>query len=316
MKQFLSATASVLVLIFIFSCNYSHKEQSRVVSDVMVVDNTATPTGQPGNDTIAFRQESGERRFVRTASLRCNVNKVDDAVTGIEEKTRALGGFVSFSRMKNTIQDSTGKSTSADSSIQTIHFTTEGLLVLRVPDYQLDSLVAALRPLAIFMLNREISAEDVHIQMLSNQLINQRALKTQHRITADIDVKGKKLSDIEQAEKTAEDREEAADNAKLTNLSLEDKIEYSTISVELYQDPGIRYTTVAQERNITKYEPPFLDQLGESFSSGWQMVKELVISVARYWSILLLCGFGYFIFMKYFLTVKKEMLTTSKNQAS
>src|SRR5450432_991842 len=316
MKQILSATASVLVLVFIFSCSYSHKEQSRVVSDVMVVDNTATPTGQPGNDTIAFRQESGERRFVRTASLRCNVNKVDDAVTGIEEKTRALGGFVSFSRMNNTIQDSKGKSISADSSIQTIHFATEGLLVLRVPDYELDSLVAALRPLAIFMLSREISAEDVHIQMLSNQLINQRATRTRRRITADIDMKGKKLSDIEQAEKTAEERDEVADNAKLANLSLEDKINYSTISVELYQDPGIRYTTVARERNITEYEPPFLDQLGESFSSGWQMVKELVISVARYWSILLLCGFGYFIFMKYFLAVKKEMPATLKNQVS
>ncbi len=309
MKQLLAVTASMLVVMFILSCNRSVKEQiadDAIISKEEIRESITTDSSKPGIGAMAFQKESNERRFIRTASLRCKVNKVDDAVTGIEEITRSLGGFVSFSHMKNTVQDSTGKSISADSSIQTIHFATEGLLVLRVPDYQLDSLVAALRPLAIFTLSREISAEDVHIQILSNQLINQRATKTQQRITADIDVKGKKLADIEQAEKTAEERQEAADNAKLANLTFEDKIKYSTISVELYQDPGIRYTTVARERNITEYEPPFLNQLSESFSVGWQMLKELVVSVTKYWTIFLLCGFGYFIFSKYFTSVKRE----------
>jgi len=318
MKQLLSVTASLLVVIFIFSCNRSNKEYATdaQISGEMVRESIATDSGKPGISTVAFQKESGKRRFIRTASLRYKVNKVDDAVNEIEEKTRALGGFVSFSRMKNTVQDSTGKSISSDSTIQTMHFTTEGLLVLRVPDYQLDSLVAALRALAIFTTSREISAEDVHLQMLSNQLINQRATKTQHRITTDIDVRGKKLTDIELAEKTVEDRNEAADNAKIANLTLEDKIKYSTISVELYQDPGIRYTTIARERNISEYEPPFWNQLGESFSAGWQMVKELVLLVTKYWSILIFCGFGYFIFMKYFMTVKKETPETLKNQVS
>ena len=180
--------------------------------------------------------ELGERRFIRTADLKFKVNEVDEAVINIENKTRSLGGFVNLSRLNYRIQDSTNISISQDSSLQTIHYVTEAFLILRVPDYRMDSLLTILKPLSTLMLNREIRADDVRIQMLANQLSNQRAIRASHRIGKDIDTKGRKLSEIEAAEKTREENEESADNAKIFNLTLDDEIKLSTISIEIYQD--------------------------------------------------------------------------------
>jgi hypothetical protein len=98
------------------------------------------------------------------------------------------------------------------------------------------------------MINREIHSEDVRIQMLANQLTYQRSAKISRRLTAEISGKGKKLSEIEQAEKTWEEKGESADKAKISALSLEDAVEFSTVMVEVYQDPAIRIRSSSGKR--------------------------------------------------------------------
>jgi Domain of unknown function (DUF4349) len=228
------------------------------------------------------------------------VDKVEDAVTRIENKARALGGFVSFSHLENIVLDSANISVTRDSSVQSIHYRTDGLLTLRVPYFQMDSLLKDLSKLSSVMLNREIRSDDVSIRMLANKLNQHRATKINQRLASDIDLKGKKLSEIEQAEKTMEEKDEVADNAKLSNLTLNDAVKYSTVSVEIYQDPGIRYKEMPREKIFIEYQEPFLSQLGESFSGGWQLLKDFIISLTKYWTMQVLCGVGYFVFLKYF----------------
>jgi len=253
----------------------------------------------------AHTTELGERKFIRTADLKFKVKQVEEAVINIENKTKTLGGFVNLSRLINTIQDSTNISISQDSSLQTIHFITEGFLILRVPDYRMDSLLTILSPLSTLMLNREIHADDVRIQVLTNQLSLQRSVRTSRRIERDINIHGRKLSEIEQAEKTNEENEESADNAKISNLTLDDEISFSTVSIEIYQDPGIRYTEVARQRINKEFQPPFLSQISISFSDGWQMLQDLILLVAKYWIVLILMGLGYVILFRYLHLNKK-----------
>jgi hypothetical protein len=294
----------VLVFACIFSCNRSQKESNQSQMSDMVVDTVGVAIDKPVDKNI--QEELGERKFIRTADLKFKVNKVEDAVMDIENKTRAFGGFVNLSRLNNRIQDSTNIAISLDSSLQTIHFVTEGFLILRVPDYRMDSLLTILNPLSILTLNREIRADDVRIQMLANQLSIERSVKTSHRIEKDIDVKGKKLSDIEQSEKTREEGEESADNSKISNLTMDDAVKFSTVSIEIYQDPGIRYAEVARERKINEYQAPFLSRIGESFSGGWQLLKDLIILLTKYWTVLIILLLGYMILFKY-IRLNKNM---------
>jgi hypothetical protein len=302
MKKILSVSITVLVFIALYSCSQSHKESDAFQISDMVVDSIGRPT-DPVYESV--QGELGERKFIRTADLKFKVNKVEDAVIDIENKTRAFGGFVNLSRLKNIILDSTNVSINQDSSLQTIHYVTEGYLVLRVPDYRMDSLLTILNPLSTLLLSREIHADDVRIQMLVNQLSNQRAIRTSHRMVHDIDTKGKKLSEIEEAEKTREGAEESADNAKISNLTLNDAVKFSTISIEIYQDPGIRHTGMVRETRINEYQSPFLSQLSDSFANGWQLLKDIIIALTRFWSVFVLCLLAYFVFIKYFQAVKQ-----------
>ncbi len=318
MKRLLTAAVTAFLFAIMISCNHSQKAYSQKAYDIpleaqaMEVDSTASaivskePT-PPGDivDSVSFDKELGERKFIRTANLKFKVNRVDDAVIEIENRTRTLGGFVNYSRLNNFIRDSTCKAISQDSSIQIIHFMTEGFLILRVPDYRMDSLLTALGPLSTIMLNREITAEDVRIQMLGNQMTHRRIIRSNQRIANAISRKGRRLSDIEKAERAMEEQEEAADNAHISNLTLEDSSKFSTITVGIYQDPGTRYTEVVREKKIAEYEPPFFSQIGESFSNGWQLIKDLIILLVRFWTVIIFCLIGYVTLYKYVRFSKK-----------
>lgn len=306
MKCLLSVAVITVALITIFSCNRSKKPLDMQidtfatnVDSAAIEEQKAPPSPDAAKDSVSFETELGERRFIRTANLKFKVNKVDDAVIEIENKTRALGGFVNYSRLNNYIRDSSCKAISQDSSIQTIHFMIEGFLILRVPDYRMDSLLTALNPLSTIMINREITTEDMRIQMFGNQLTHRRIIKSNHRIANAISRNGRKLSDIEKAERAMEEQEEAADNAHISNLTLEDSEKFSTITVGLYQDPATRYAEVVRDRKITEYEAPFFSRMSESFSNGWQLVKDLIVLLVSYWSVIIFCLIGYFALYKY-----------------
>jgi Domain of unknown function (DUF4349) len=304
MKRILSVFITIIIFANILSCSQSQKEDVAALSR-KIADSSIVSTNQNISDTTSIGPELGKRRFIRTASLKFKVNKAEDAVRDIEFKSRTLGGFVSFSHLQNSVEDSNSILLSYDSSLQSIHYRTEAVLIVRVPDYQLDSLLDDVGHLSSVMLNREIRCDDVRMQMLANRLSHQRAIKTNQRLAADIDSRGKKLSEIEQAEKTIEEKDEAADNARLSNLTLDDAVKFSTVSIEIYQDPVIVYKQIAREKITTGYQTPFLTQLGESFSTGWLWAEDLIVSFTKYWSILLLMAIGYILFLKYFRDGKK-----------
>ena len=149
-----------------------------------ILDSTKTGGGQEDN--------LPNRRFLRTASLKFKVHEVPESVQFIENKTRQLGGFVSYSTITNNINDSTGFPVSTDTLLQTIHYTTQGFLTLRIPDHQLDSFLSLLNPISVFLVSREVKCEDVSLQLLSNQWNNRRAVQNNRRAAADIHQYSKK----------------------------------------------------------------------------------------------------------------------------
>lgn len=304
MKRFLPVFITSFILVNISSCSHSQKEDSIAISRA-IADSSIVSFIHNVGDSIEPGSAMGERRFIRTANLRLKVDKVEDAVSNIELKSRALGGFVSFSHLQNAVQDSNNILISRDSALQSIHYEPKGALILRVPDYRMDSLLADLSRSSSVILNREIRCDDVRIQILANRLSHQRVKKINQRLSADIDLKGRKLPEIEQAEKTMEEKDESADNAMLSNLALDDAVKFSTVSIEIYQDPVIVYKQIAREKTLTEYQTPFLTQLVESLSDGWKLVEDLILSFSKYWSVLLVSGVGYLLLLKYFHNDKK-----------
>src|ERR1700712_2454096 len=98
MKKMQSVLFASFVLILILACNRNSKTFEIGLNRNFAMDSVA----------VADQPESTlpERRFIRSASLKSKVHSVTDAVSEIETRTRALGGYVSYSHLANDIQDS------------------------------------------------------------------------------------------------------------------------------------------------------------------------------------------------------------------
>jgi hypothetical protein len=311
MKQLRLFIFPIAVISFLFSCN-SH--QSSLQEDKMGIAASKVDSVVSDMDSAVINEFTppnlSERNFVRTASLKFKANDIAAAIIESENKVRALGGYVSLSTMKNSVQDSNSIPITADSLMRTVRYLTSADLVLRLPDNQLDSLLASLSKVSTMMYHREIRCDDISIQLLENKLKTQRAETTGWRLNSDINQRGKKLVDIGEMEKSIEEKDAARDDAKIASLTLKDAVKYSTVSVEISQESFIQYTEIARERIIPEYKLPYSAQLGESFSAGWQFLKDLTIYIARFWSVLLLMGLVFIIYRRWkgnFLALAKSI---------
>ena len=102
-----------------------------------------------------------------------------------------------------------------------------------------------------------------------------------------IDAHAKKLAETTEAEDNILDKQEQADNSKINNLELADKVKYSTINLSLYQPGVIEKTLVFNEKSIKPYEPGLLPQLSEAFQFGWALFVALVVFTVRLWPLAL-----------------------------
>jgi hypothetical protein len=78
---------------------------------------------------------------------------------------------------------------------------------------------------------RTIKAEDVALQIITNNLIQKRTIKSQQRLSNAIDNNKKKLDEITNADEVLWNRQMQDDAAKTSNLLLIDKINFSIINL-------------------------------------------------------------------------------------
>src|SRR6185436_12799580 len=84
-------------------------------------------------------------------------------------------------------------------------------------------------------------------------------------------------------------RQEQQDEAHLAGLALRDKVEYSTVSLSIYQRPAIQRVMISNNRNIEPFRPGFGTRLAESLRFGLSIFEEIVIFLARLW-VLIIAG--------------------------
>lgn len=243
------------------------------------------------------------RKFVRTADLKFKVKNVITSTYDIEAITAKQGGFVAFTNLTSSISNVTNTAISADSSLETTQYTVSNTITLRVPNVKLDTTLKEIAKNIDYLDYRIIKAEDVALQMLSNDLAQKRAAKNQTRLTNAIDHRGKKLEETTDAENVLYNREEQGDNAKIANLSLKDQINFSTINLSIYQRETIKREMMANEKNIDEYEPHLGIKIWQSFKGGWYILKTIFLFLIEMWGLILFGVVGFFVYKKY---IKKQ----------
>lgn len=240
------------------------------------------------------KNNNPERKFIRTADVKFKVKSVVNTTTDIENICTAQGGFVIYTNLASNIDEHTETPISADSILETTHYTVINTMTLRVPNTKLDSTLKDIAKSVDYLDYRIIKADDVSLQILANNFTQNRAINNYSRITNDIEKNRKKLNETTYAEEIVLSKQEQADNAKIANLSLNDQIKYSTVNLSIYQRQGIKRAIIHNDENIDAYQISFGRKLIEGFTYGWNLLKMLLVFVSKLWGLALFAGLAYF----------------------
>lgn len=290
----LGLTSLVLIILF-FSCKKFDPATSESLADQQTTtDSTAV------SSSAAVEKKDGKQKFIRTADIKFKVKNVVKSTYAIENTTQKFGGFVTYTSLQSTISDQVKTKISQDSTLETTKYTVQNDITIRVPNTQLDTVIKIIAKQIDFLDFRLIKADDVSLKLLSNQLSQKRNTVTQKRVEKAIDAKGKKINDVMEAENALANQKEANDNSIIENLSLEDQINFSTITLQLYQNETIKQEIIASEKDSDAYKPNLGIQVIDSLKNGWYILETIFVFLINLWPFLLIGFGGFFLYKKYF----------------
>ncbi len=297
-----------VVFFSFFSCK-SGNSYAPSTADSTKVDNYKTATDSvesPVSSSAAVvSKKDTERKFVRTADLKFKVKDVAKATYYIEDVVNRQGGFVTYTNLVSTIDNTSSTQVSEDSTLETTFYNVTNTMTIRVPNNKLDSTLKEIAKNIDYLDYRIIKADDVALQLLSNELTQKRVAKNEARVANAIDTKGKKLAETTTAEETLLSKQEASDNAKIANLSLQDQVSFSTITINIYQKQTLKRELICNNKSTKEYEPNFGIKVYQSLQFGWDMLETIIVSIVRLWGLILLALIAYLIYRKYGRKAKK-----------
>lgn len=270
------------IAIALFGCNSSpsakmDKEISseRQNESDIVTDKTA--------DTASIAS-----KIIKTADIKFRVQNAWKTKTQISNELRVCGGTLVESYIQSNVAQKEYSKYSADSLLEISAYNTIGAVTVKVPSENLDKFVDAVISYADFVDHQSIKFDDQSINYLVNKM------KAQNRTAASnamekIVTKKKE----EQVEKTLSLRDNVVDQ-KAANLSVDNQVKFSTITLNFYQENTIKKAIIANN-NLTDYRPDFFKRLGLNLLNGWRAFTEIILVLANIWILLLVVagvGFG------------------------
>ncbi|MFY7811376.1 MAG: DUF4349 domain-containing protein [Flavobacterium sp.] len=283
---------TVVLVTIVYGCKQadasseeSYDSKNSVLEEA-VVENEEVAKAR--SSSVDAEPKNSNRKFLRTASIKFKVKNVAKSTENIENVTNKLGGFVTYTNLESNVNDKTETRVSQDSILETVRYTVSNSITIRVPNAKLDTVIKTIAKEIDFLDSRLINSNDVSLQLLANEMAQKRNTNSRKRIANAIDTKGKKLNQIIDAEENIEAKNEAIDHQKIENLSLQDQVNYSTLSLEIYQRESIKNTLFASEKSINNYRPHLGMQIWDSAKTGWYMLESVIAFVIQLWAVFLI----------------------------
>jgi hypothetical protein len=288
---------AILLVALAYSCK--NADNSENASESKEVSSEMTENASVISSSAAVEPKKNNRKFVRTADIKFKVNNVEKSTGKIEDATTKFGGFVTYTNLQSTILEEDKTKISPDSSLISTKFKVENTITIRVPNTKLDTVIKTIATQIGFLNYRIIKADDVTLQMLTNKMAQKRSSISEKRIATAIDSKGKKLNQIIDAEGNLDAKKEANDAKTIENLSLEDQVNFSTLSLQIYQDESVKQQMVANEKSINTYRPNIGLQIWDSIKTGWFMLENIISFIVVLWPFALIGTLGFWGYKKF-----------------
>lgn len=294
MKTIAQLGVTTLVIIaLLFSCKKADYASEEAADYKTTADSTAV------SSTAAVQPKNSTQKFIRTADIKFKVKNVVKSTYAIENAVAKFGGFVTYTNLQSNIHDQIKTKISQDSTLETTKFSVENNITIRVPNTQLDTVIKSIAKQIDFLDFRVIKADDVSLKLLANQLSQKRSATNEKRVEKAIDTKGKKINDIMEAENALANQKEANDSKTIENLSIQDQVNFSTITLQLYQNETIKQEITAGEKDSAYYKPNLGIQIMDSLKTGWYILQSILVFLLNLWPFILISLGGFLLYKKY-----------------
>ncbi len=298
-KQLFQTMIIAVVLFFFATCDSSENKNE------MSIQSDSTASKIVSSSAVIENNKDSVHKFIRTADLKFRVKSVIKSTYDIEDLTARQGGFITYTNLTSNINNVLTTAVSKDSSLETTYYLVNNAITLRVPNTKLDTTLKEIAKNIDYLDYRIIKAYNVGLPILSNNLIQKRSLKNEERITKAIDNKGGKLNETTVAEEVLLNKQEQADNAKISNLSLRDQINFSTISLSIYQRETLKRELISNDKNIDAYQPNLGSKIMQALKSGWLILASIILFLMKLWGVLLFIIVALLLYKKFGHILKK-----------
>ena len=286
--------AALTSIIFLESCGPSKEEMEYREKSQTIANTIAEYSPGLATDTI----NGITHNFVRTADLKFKVKNVLASSDQIEDLVVKKGGYISLSDLSSHINYNTYVKFKKDSTIESTSYTTMNTITLKIPNKQLDKVVREISGYALFIDSRKLRADDVKMTLYANSLSEKRYEHYQSRLEKKTKKDKENLNHSIKAEEMLLEKQTLADNTRIDSYNLADQVNYSTITLELYQTEQFSQEIKAMPPIIEPYSPSFLEQLNAAFLKGVEFLKNCFLFIVGIWGLL-------FFFIVLFFTFKK-----------
>lgn len=236
----------------------------------------------------AATYRDGKRKFIRNAQAQFRVKDVYRSALAIEDVAAAQGGFVVANNIYAQTLDSQRRPAGKGMLVELTEYSVRGDITVRVPSDNTQAFLRAIANQMEFLDQRSFNAADAQFQILRQQLAYQREQETQRQI-GQAAQQGGRIYDKVDAIAAQSGAKLQRDEALIQQKEFEDKVEFSTISLSLYQMSRIRKTELPDVEAIFRDNSPgFFSRLGDSLRIGWYAVLDVFVALMRAWPLWLL----------------------------
>ena len=282
-----------------------NSEMAGIMSDAAVdnasngleVANLSSTSEQTLGSQAADIKIAGKALLI-TASADFKVEDVVKTSDAIESLTRQQAGYVVLSNISNHPRDSrTFVQGNKNSTITT--YTRQADMTVRIPRANVSKFLAQLQQQVAFLNGQQFSAQDVTLDIYREQLASQlnsdmASELSQERLSSKNDKDQGSNVDAITATYAARRQQELA---KLEQLAIADKVQYSTINLTFMQ-PDISYKETTQNLDVLldAEQPSFSSQVSQAFKDGWEILRSVALGLIQLWWLLVLGGIFYLIY--------------------
>lgn len=274
-------------------------EEPTFVNSVKFVPPTLTVPNFIATSSASTLNDDGVHKLVRTARLKFRVKDVPKATQIIEDVVLKNKGIILKSAINNNNVQSQWINISKDSAYVVYRNHLQATLDLRVSFSLLDSTLRQIAPLAVVIDYRIVEGDDVTAQLMADELKKIRLEKKQRRVSNAISTRSGKLEDAIAAEESLDYAMEEADRTKISEYNMNDKIAYSLIQIEIYQEPVITKEQVLRnDLIIASYEPGYGSKIVDAMSGGWSALASIFLLIIRLWPFWIILAIVTYIFIR------------------